>query len=67
MVNTQHEHIEWTRGVGLMNLIDMSDADLMALATTQDVCEADDHDGENCLACQAWAVWESRDASRVVR
>lgn len=50
-----------------MNLIDMSDADLMALATTQDVCEADDHDGENCLACQAWAVWESRDASRVVR
>lgn len=50
-----------------MELTELSDTDLLALATTEVGCGDDDHDELGCLACQAWAVWESGNEKRVVR
>lgn len=52
---------------GTMELTELSDTDLLALATTEVGCGDDDHDELGCLACQAWAVWESGNEKRVVR
>lgn len=50
-----------------MELTELSDSDLLALFTVEVGCGTDGHDEDNCLACQAYDVWESRDDSRVLR
>jgi hypothetical protein len=47
-----------------MELTELSDTDLMALATVENGCGDDGHVDADCLACQAYSVLEIRNPER---
>lgn len=50
-----------------MELTELSDDDLLLLSYECTLSTEPSNEPHDCLGCQAFGVWESRDASRAVR